>query len=109
MEKLVVPLLAGGQGVAVWDGPQVWVNRSVHASFQGQLAGRYRFSRLAEDVILAGTVISLRPMVAVVALAGEGMLVLLAPTSPPYRRARVPAGRSRVGFSRDRGIPRSCC
>ena len=76
--SLVVPLLAGGQGVAVWGGPQVWVNSSVQACCQGQPVGRCSFSCLAEDAIRAGTVISLRRMVAVVALASEGLPVVLA-------------------------------
>ena len=70
--SLVVPLPAGGQGVAGRGGPQVRVNNSVQASCQGQPVGRCSFSRLAEDAIRAGTVISLRRMVAVVALASDG-------------------------------------
>jgi hypothetical protein len=54
------------------------VTRSVHASFQGQLAGGCSFSRLVEEAIRAGTVIGLRRMVAVVALSKEGLLVVLA-------------------------------
>ena len=48
------------------------MTRSVHASFQGQLAGGCSFSRLVEEAIRAGTVIGLRRMVAVVALSKEG-------------------------------------
>jgi hypothetical protein len=65
--------VAGGwSGVAAWGGPQVWVTGSVHASFQGQLAGGCSFSRLVEEAIR--TVIGLRRMVAAVALSKEGLL-----------------------------------
>jgi hypothetical protein len=76
--SLVVPLPAGGQGVAVWGGPQVWVKSSVQGCCHGQPAGRCSFSALAGDAIRAGMLISFRRMVAVVALANEGLPVVLA-------------------------------
>ena len=48
------------------------MNGSVHGSCQGQPVGRCSFSCLAEDAMRAGTMISLRRMVAVVALASDG-------------------------------------
>ena len=50
-------------------GPQLWLNRRVHAVSQGQVVGRCRVSRRAEDATRAGMLISLRRMVAVVAFA----------------------------------------
>ena len=49
-----VPLGAvtpGGQDVAVAGGPQTRVNSSVQAVSQGQVVGRCRVSRRAEDAI----------------------------------------------------------
>ena len=59
-------------------GPQFWVNRRVHASCQGQAVGRCRVTRRAEDATRAGTVISLRRMVAVVALARSALAMVAA-------------------------------
>jgi hypothetical protein len=60
----------GGQ-VAAAGGPQTRVNNVVQAVCQGQPRGRWRVRRRAEDAVLAGTVISLRRMVAVVALVKQ--------------------------------------
>jgi len=60
---------AACQGVVVVGGPLVRMNSWVQACCQGQFVGRCRVRRLAEDAIRAGMVISLRRMVAVVALA----------------------------------------
>ena len=69
----VVPVPAGVvRSSRAGGGPQTRVNRSVQAVSQGQAVGRCRVSRRAEDAIRAGTVISLRRMVAVVALARLG-------------------------------------
>jgi len=65
----VVPSPAGGQVARAGGGPQVWVNSRVQACCQGQPAGRCRVSCRAEDATRAGTWISLRRMVAVVAFA----------------------------------------
>ena len=60
---------AGGQVVGVVGGPQARSNNWVQAGCQGQASGRCRVSRRAEVAIRAGTVISRRRMVPVVALA----------------------------------------
>ena len=53
-------------------GPQTRVNSWVHAVSQGQAVGRCRVARRAEVAMRAGTAISLRRMVGVVALARAG-------------------------------------
>ena len=58
-------------------GPQVWLNSWVHACCQGQFPGRCSVSRRAEDATRAGTAISVRRMVLVVALV----------SAPPARLA----------------------
>ena len=55
--------------MTVAGGPQLWVNRRVHAVSQGQAVGRCRVIRPADDATRAGTGISVLRMVAVVALA----------------------------------------
>jgi len=50
-------------------GPLVRMNSWVQACCQGQFVGRCMVRRLAEDAIRAGMVITLRRMVAVMALA----------------------------------------
>ena len=55
--------------MTVAGGPQPWLNRWVHGVSQGQVVGRCRVTRRAEDAARAGTAISFLRMVAVVALA----------------------------------------
>ncbi len=68
----VVPLAAGGQDVAMAGGSATRVNRSVQASCQGHANGRCRVTRRAEVATRAGTAMSLRRIVALVALASSG-------------------------------------
>ena len=63
----VVPLSAGGQVVGAGGGPQTLVKSSVQALSQGHAVGRCRVTRRAEDALRAGTAISFRRIVAVVA------------------------------------------
>jgi len=77
--------LAGG-------GPQACRKSSVQASSQGQSRGRCRMTRRAEDAIRAGTWMSLRRVVAVVALA-KAVPVAVGSVSPA---ARVAAARVRL-------------
>jgi|SRR5665647_1780402 len=72
----VVPAGAGGQVVAITGGPQAWWNSSVQASLQAQPAGRC--TRRAEVAIRAGIWMSLRRIVAVVALARVGPVIVAA-------------------------------
>src|SRR5215210_8341840 len=67
-----------GQVAAGAGGPQVWLNSWVHAVRHGQSVGRCRVSRRAEQATRPGTVISVRRMVAVVALASLGPLMAAA-------------------------------
>lgn len=53
-------------------------NRVFHADFHGQPCGGCRVRRRAEDAIRAGTVISVRRMVAVRALANRGPAMVAA-------------------------------
>ena len=63
----------GGQvRAAAAGGPQPSVNSWVHAVSQGQSFGRCKVIRRAEDAIRAGTVISVRRIVAVVDVARVG-------------------------------------
>jgi hypothetical protein len=57
---------------AAAGGLQPWVNSRSQAVSQGQAVGRCRVIRRAEEARRAGTVMSLRRMVAVVALARSG-------------------------------------
>ena len=59
----------GGQGLTGSGGPQLWVNRRVHALCQGQAVGRCRVTRRAEVATRAGTAINFARIVAVVARA----------------------------------------
>ena len=55
--------------VVARGGPQTRVNSSVQVECHGQVVGRCRMRRRAVEAILAGTVISLRRIVTVVAFA----------------------------------------
>lgn len=59
-------------------GPQMRAKSRVQAVSQGQRAGTCSMMRRAEDATRAGTVISLRRIVAVVALAGPGPVMVAA-------------------------------
>src|SRR4051812_41203600 len=95
--------VAGGQAMALRGGPQVCVNSWVHPSCQGQFFGRCRLSRRAEDATRAGTAISVRRMVPVVALASTPPAMLAAArvrlnaitaqTSQALFAANLPEGR----------------
>src|SRR5215207_6748250 len=63
------PRWAGGQAAAVVGGPSAPVNRASQASAQGQLSGSRSVVRRAERTGRAGTLISWRRIVAVVARA----------------------------------------
>ena len=82
--------------VAGLGGPQTRVNRVVKAVCQGQPVGRCRVSRRAEDASRAGTVISARRMVAVVALARFGPLVVAAAR---VRLNAITASTSQAAFA----------
>ena len=62
----------GGQVLAVAGGSATRLNSRVHASCQGHASGRCRVIRRAEEATRAGTVTSLRRIVAVVDLASAG-------------------------------------
>jgi hypothetical protein len=64
--------LLGGQAARTDGRSLTRSNGAVQAIFQGQAAGRCRVMRRADEASLAGTVISLRRRVAVVALARSG-------------------------------------
>src|SRR5215218_7932096 len=95
--------VAGGQEVVVRGGPQVCVNSWVHRACQGQFFGRCSLSRRAEDATRAGTAISVRRMVAVVALASTPparlaaarvrLKAITAQTSQALLAANLPEGR----------------
>jgi hypothetical protein len=68
----------GDHVVAGSGGPQLWVKSSVQALCHGHLVGRWSLSRRAELAIRAGTMISLHRIVAVVALASAGPVMLAA-------------------------------
>jgi hypothetical protein len=75
--------LLGGQAARTAGGSLTRSNRAVQAVSQGQAWGRCRVTRRAEEATRAGTVITLRRIVAVVALAKSGA-------------ATVPAARVRL-------------
>ncbi len=66
---LLVPGWLVGRWVQPCGGPVVWANSVVQAASQGQAWGRCSRVRRPEDAMRAGTVISFRRMVAVVAFA----------------------------------------
>ena len=55
--------------VLMAGGPQLWVNSAVQGCCQGHAMGRCRTIRRADEAIRAGTVMRVRRMVPVVALA----------------------------------------
>jgi len=65
-------VLLGGQAVRRDGGSLTGSNRAVQAVCQGQAWGRCRVIRRAEDATRVGAVISLRRIVAVLALARSG-------------------------------------
>ena len=73
----------GGQAAIAVGGPSAAVNRSSQSSAQGQFAGSRSWTRRAERTGRAGTLISWRRIVAVVALAWK-------------REASAPAARVRL-------------
>jgi len=75
---LVAPCGLGGQVFAWLGGPQTRVNSSVQAVSQGQVVGRCRVSRRAEEEIRAGTVMRVRRIVAVLALAKDEPVIVAA-------------------------------
>ncbi len=84
----------GGQVVGAGGGPQTRVNNSVQAVCQGQFVGRCRVALRAEDATRAGTVMSFRRIVVVVALARSApVMVAAARVSSMYREQ----SRCRVG------------
>src|SRR5450759_5116218 len=74
----VVPVRAGGQVVAVAGGLQACLNSAVHSTDQGQRAGRCRCTRRAVELSRPGTAMSLRRIVAVVAFARAGPVIVAA-------------------------------
>src|SRR5688500_14440575 len=70
--------LLGGQAARMGGGSLTRSNSAVQAASQGQARGRCRVIRRAEVATRAGTGISLRRMVAVVALTRSGSVRLAA-------------------------------
>ena len=98
---------AGWCQVFAWlGGPQTRVNSSVQAVSQGQVVGRCRVSRRAEDAIHAGTVMRVRRMVAVVALArGDPMILATARSShAAFATKRLEGTWARAEFLRSAWI-----
>src|SRR5690349_12148985 len=99
----LAPCPADGQAAAVRGGPQARVNSWIQAVCQGQAVGRCRVRRRAEEATRAGTVIRVRRMVAVVALASLGPVRVAAArarlnarqasTSQPAFAVNAPLGR----------------
>ena len=94
---------AGGQAVAVAGGSLTRLNKSVQAFSQGQFIGKWSTIRRADDAMRAGTVISFRRMVAVVALASSVAVrvaaarvtlnAMTASTSQAALAVKMPEGR----------------
>jgi hypothetical protein len=80
----------------IWGGSRTRLNRSCQGSCQGHARGRCSVTRRADEAIRAGTVTSLRRMVAVVALASAGPVIVAAAR---VRLNAITASTSQAAFA----------